>query len=631
MKQILTLFLLALSSMVSAKVTLPKFFSDRMVLQRDAVITIYGWADSNKSITVNFNNQTQSAKVNANGEWSIDFAALPAGGPYEMSITQDATIHLKDIYMGDVWFCSGQSNMGWKLEDARNGKEELAKADYEKIKLLQVSRTMAGTPQKDIEKGEWKTCSPQSAEGFSAVAYFFGRELFLKYNVPIGLINSSWGGTNIEAWMSEDLMGKHATAKKVIAEMKSMNFSDVMENYKKESKAWEAKAETLDLGMKEKWYSTDVNTASWKDITLPTYWSKAKVTPNDGIIWVTRTFDLTAADLNSATLSVGRVDNEDITYINGKKVGESPVKDLDRLYTIPKGILLAGKNRITIRIKNTGDIGGFRGDASSLYLETPNRKLSLAGTWTYKAGTPDIEEVPVRQHPTKYPTSLYNGMVTPFFGIKIKGIIWYQGEANSKNATEYADLFQNMITDWRKNWKVDYPFIFAQLPNYGGQNNRWITLRESQAKALGLKNTAMTVLIDVGDDDNIHPIYKQIVGKRMATIADQLAYNGKTPLTAPTYDHHNTNGNFVTIHFSNGTFAPETPKNNISGFQVAGSDKKFYPAEAVLGTDLKTIKVSSKEVKKPMTVRYLWEDAPGKVMLYNTDGLVTPPFRTDNW
>lgn len=634
MKRILSLLFIAISTTLSAKATLPKFFSDHMVLQRDAPITIYGWADPGKIVKASFKNQNLESKTNANGEWSLTFPAQAAGGPFEMVIAEDNKITFKDVYIGDVWFCSGQSNMGWKLEDALNGKEELSNASHEKIKLLQVSRTMAGIPQKDIEKGQWETSSPESAEGFSAVAYFFGRELFQKYNVPIGLINSSWGGTNIEAWMSEDLMGKHTAAQKVIAEMKGINFQEVMKSYKKEFTAWEKKADELDLGTKEKWHNKDYNTSSWKAITLPVYWSKAKVTPNDGVIWVTRNFDLTAKDLakDELTLAIGRVDNEDITYINGIKVGESTQKDLDRFYKVPKSVLVAGKNVITIRVKNTGDIGGFRGDAQSLYLETASQRLSLAGEWKYEAGTKDIEEVPVRQHPTKYPTSLYNGMVAPFFGLKIKGIIWYQAEANSKNAKEYAGMFKDMITDWRKKWNADYPFIYAQLPNYANQNNRWITLRESQSKALELKNTGMAVLIDVGEDDNIHPIHKQVVGKRMALIASNVAYGEKdVPASAPVFESFKIDGNSVTITFKNGTFAPETAKANINGFMVAGSDKKFYPANAYLQSDMKTIKLSSDKVSSPKDIRYLWEDSPGKIMLYNKEGLATPPFRTDSF
>lgn len=633
MKRIFSLLFIVVCTTLFAKARLPKFFSDHMVLQRDAPITVYGWADAGKTVKVSFKNQNLEAKTNSNGEWSITFPAQTAGGPFEMVISEDNKITFKDIYIGDVWFCSGQSNMGWKLEDALNGKEELSKASHEKIKLLQVSRTMAGTPQKDIEKGQWETSSPESAEGFSAVAYFFGRELFQKYNVPIGLINSSWGGTNIEAWMSEDLMGKHASAQKVITEMKGINFQEVMKNYKKEFTAWEKKADELDLGTKEKWHEKNYNTSSWKTINLPVYWSKAKITPNDGVIWVTRSFELTQKDLakEELTLAIGRVDNEDITYINGTKIGESTQKDLDRFYKVPKSVLVAGKNIITIRVKNSGDIGGFRGDTESLYLETATQKLSLAGEWRYEAGTKDIEEVPVRQHPTKYPTSLYNGMVAPFFGIKIKGIIWYQAEANSKNAKEYAGMFQDMIVDWRKKWNSDYPFIFAQLPNYANQNNRWITLRESQNKALELKNTGMAVLIDVGEDDNIHPIHKQIVGKRMAVIASNIAYGEKEiPASAPVFDNYKVDGNSVIVTFKNGNFAPETVKTNINGFMIAGSDKKFYPANAYLQSDLKTIKLSSDKVPSPKDVRYLWEDAPGKIMLYNKEGLATPPFRTDN-
>jgi sialate O-acetylesterase len=633
MKYLISFLLLFSSAYVFAIVKLPKFFSSHMVLQRDAPITIYGWAEAGKTVKVSFNSKTLETKATANGEWTIDFKAQKAGGPYKMTIDEDNTIILEDIYIGDVWFCSGQSNMGWKLEDALNGKEELSKANYEKIKLLQVSRTMAGLPQKDIEKGQWVTCSSEKALGFSAVAYFFGRELYQEYNIPIGLINSSWGGTNIEAWMSEDMMGKHESAKKVIAEMKNLNFSDLTKSYNKDFKSWEDKADKLDVGIQETWFENTYDKSSWKTISVPTIWEVSKIAPSDGVVWVTKTFVLSQKDLSGKELllSIGRIDNEDITYINGKIVGQSRIKDLDRLYKISNTMFTIGENTITIRIKNSGDIGGFRSAKEALYLQTGEQKIALDGDWKYEIGTKTIGEVPVRQHPNKYPTSLYNGMVAPFLGIKIKGIIWYQGEANSKNAIEYADLFKDMITDWRKKWKSNSTFIFAQLPNYANQNNRWITLRESQAKALELENTGMAVLIDAGTDDNIHPIHKQIVGKRMAVIAGDLAYGSKKlSASAPVFEKTKTEENSIIATFKNGTFATGTPKSGITGFMIAGSDNKFYPANAYLQDDMKTIKLSSDKVLEPKEIRYLWDDAPGKVMLYNKDGLVTPPFRTDN-
>src|SRR6218665_401104 len=319
MKLFHLLIFLLFSGSIFAKVTVPKFFSSHMVLQRDAPITIYGWADAGKTVKITFNNKTISAKANAKGEWSINFEKLPAGGPYQMAITEDNQIIFDDIYIGDVWFCSGQSNMGWKLEDALNGKEELSKASYEKIKLLQVSRTMAGTPQKDIEKGEWKTCSPENAEGFSAVAYFFGRELLQQYHVPIGLINSSWGGTRIEDWMGEDIMGKHQSAQKVIAEMKNINFKDLISNYNRDFKNWEEKADKSDVGTQEKWFETTHDKSKWQPLSVPTLWETAKITPSDGVVWVSRTFELSQKDLaKELSLSIGRIDNEDVTYINGK-------------------------------------------------------------------------------------------------------------------------------------------------------------------------------------------------------------------------------------------------------------------------------------------------------------------------
>jgi sialate O-acetylesterase len=631
MKKIITALCLVISPVLFAKPRLPKFFSSHMVLQRDTPISIYGWANAGKTVTVNFGNKEQSVKVNPNGEWSTSFPSMPAGGPYEITVSDGEKVSFEDVYTGDVWFCSGQSNMGYRLDNVTNAKEELANATNPMIRLLQVSRTMAGTPQKDIEKGTWETCSPKSSKAFSAVAYFFGKELQEKYKVPIGLINSSWGGTNIEAWMSADVMGNHPEAKKVIEQMKGLDFSTVMSHYDTNLKAWEKKADDTDTGLTEKWFATNYNTKDWKDIELPVYWSKAKIQPNDGVIWVTRTIELTDKDLvaDNLQLSIGRVDNEDMTYLNGHEVGKSTNKDMDRLYNVAKENFVVGKNTLTIRVKNVGDIGGFRSFAKDLYLQTATRKISIAGTWKYKAGTPDIEPVPERQHPTKYATSLYNGMVAPFFGIKIKGIIWYQGEANSKNAAEYGNLLKEMATDWRAKWRADYPFIFAQLPNYANQNNRWITLRESQATALSLKNSGMAVLIDVGQDDNIHPANKQEPGRRMALLAENIAYGEKSiNAAAPVYKEYKTTKNGIDVLL---TAKVATPKSAITGFEIAGKDKKFYTATAQLQPDGKTLKVSNPQVAEPSAVRYLWADAPGKVTLYNEAGMPVAPFRTDNW
>jgi len=634
MKPLRFLIFLLFSGGLFANVTLPKFFSSHMVLQRDAPITIYGWATAGKTVKVTFNNKTLVAKANADGEWSIDFDKQKAGGPYKMTISEDNQITFEDIYIGDVWFCSGQSNMGWKLEDALNGKEELSKADYDKIKLLQVPRTMAGIPQKDIEKGTWKSCSPEVAKGFSAVAYFFGRELYQQYQVPIGLINSSWGGTRIEDWISEEVMGQHESAKKVIADMKNINFSELVSKYNIDFKNWEEKADKLDVGTQENWFETAHDKSKWNPINVPTLWETAKITPSDGVVWVTKDFELSAKDLSKPELllSIGRIDNEDVTYINGKIVGGSKIKDLDRMYNVPVSVFNIGKNILTMRIKNTGDIGGFRSAATALYLETPAQKLALAGEWKYENATKAIEEVPLRQHPNLYPTSLYNGMVAPFLKTKIKGIIWYQGESNAKYPDEYVGFFKGMIADWRKKWHTDYPFIFAQLPNYADQEHRGPAIREAQEKALELPKTGMAVLIDAGTDDNIHPIHKQIVGKRMATIAGNLAYGDKKKtVTAPVFDRFTVDGKEIIVTFKNGTFASTTEKSGITGFKIAGSDKKFHPATAVLLDDKKSVKLSSDAVSNPKEIRYLWEDAPGKVMLYNKDGLATPPFRTDSF
>lgn len=618
------------SIFTNAEIKVPHFFSDHMVLQQNEPIKIYGKADAHEVIEGIFNDETLQTKADHNGNWSISFKSTKAGGPFEMTLKGTNTLKFIDLYVGEVWFCSGQSNMGWKLENSINGREELDNANYDKIKLFTAPRVMSHTKEYDVSRGTWETCTPENAEGFSAVAYFFGRSLYETYQVPIGLINSSWGGTTIETWMDADLFKDHPNHLETISKMKTLDMVNLISEYNEADKQYGIDLDKADLGTSSQWQVATTNYSDWETFKLPSLWGDTELEQTFGVVWVTKEIDLNASDIAlDVQLSIGRVDNEDITYVNSQKIGASTNKDLDRIYTIPKHILKIGKNRITIRTKNLGDLGGFRGAESDLYIKTAKRTYSLVGDWRYKVGTPNVVEPPLREHPKNYPSSLFNSMVHPFYGYNIKGVIWYQGESNTKNPEEYANFFPAMINDWRKGWNKEMPFLFVQLANYANQNDRVAAIREAQTAALKLDKTAMVVTLDIGEDANVHFANKQDVGKRLAMAAQNLAYNENTIATSgPLFKKDKVKKDKVIITF-NEPLIINGDSENINGFLVSDGKDNFIKAEAKLLNET-TVEVSSSIIKNPKYVCYLWEDAPGKVMIYNASDLPAPPFRTDN-
>ena len=632
MKRSYFLFICFLSFVINlhAEIKVPRFFSNNMVLQQNEEINIYGIANPAEKITAIFKNEIKNGIADENGNWSVKFNASKAGGPFTMELKGENNIKFSEVYVGEVWFCSGQSNMGWKLENATNGIEELQNADYTQIKLFQVSRVMSNKPEEDLAKGSWETCSPITANGFSAIAYFFGRELYKKYQVPIGLIHSSWGGTNIEAWMSEDLFKNHPNNKAVIDKMKTMDLNNLLKEYSNANKQYGSYLDSKDLGSKENWEKSTTDYANWDTFNLPNLWRNTDLEETHGVVWVTKLFELSTSEIGSdLELSLSRIDDEDITYVNGKVIGASTQKDLDRLYIIPKNILKTGSNRITIRTKNLGDLGGFRGAAKDMYLKTTDRFISLEGSWNYKVGTPKSNAPPVREHPKNYPSSLYNSMVNPFFGYNIKGVIWYQGESNTKNPEEYAEFFPQMINDWRNKWGKDIPFIFVQLANLSGNKELWPAVREAQTSALKLNSVAMVTAIDVGDDNNVHPINKQIIGKRLGMAAQNVAYGDrKSPVGGPEVKKVKVKNNKIIITFDSPVVI-KGDENAINGFFIENTEHNFIIAKAKL-VKPNTVEVFSDLINNPRSLRYLWEDAPRKVMIYNANDLPAPPFKIVN-
>jgi len=611
----------------SAEIRLPNFFSDHMVLQQKESISIFGYAKPSQSVEVSFNKEILKAIARTDGKWSVNFMPMTAGGPFEMIIKGENVVILKDIYIGEVWFCSGQSNMGWTIEKSENGLEELGNANYEEIKLLNVRRSMSSHLKKNIDaKNTWKTCTPENAKGFSAVAYYFGRALYQKYGVPIGLIHSSWGGSSIEAWMNSESLKDYPEKQKILQNIKSIDLNQIAEDYKIDEREYHKFLDDSDMGTKENWQLLSTDYSNWNAFKLPTTWSKAELKQRYGIVWVTIVIELTLEEIkNDLTLSLGRIDNEDITYFNGVQIGGLKKNDVLRNYPVPKELLKVGGNRITIRVKNPLDIGGFRGSPFDLFLETEMQKISLAKLWKYKVATPNVKEPPQRIHPKNLPSSLYNAMLNPFFKYHIKGVIWYQGESNMSRAEEYVKLFPKMIIDWREQWKKDIPFLFVQLPNLANKNNRLPKFREAQKSALRLKNTGMVTSIDIGDDFNIHPKNKKDIGKRLAIVANDLVYGKNLNEYKPIIKEISKDSNAIILVFKD-KLNIKGDIEDILGFEIS-EDGKNYKSARARQIDATTIQINYPNLNAAKNLQYLWKDAPEKVMIYSKHDFPLAPFQ----
>lgn len=623
----------ALVAQAAAAVTLPKIFSSNMVVQRDRPVVVWGWADKGETVTLTFNGQSKKAKASSQGEWSIALNPMKHGGPFVMQVKgKKEIIMLDNILIGDVWLCGGQSNMEWLLVNTNNATEEIANSDHPGIRLFTVEKELSYAINKDLKDGKWEVCSPASSKNFSAVAYFFGRKLNQDLNIPIGLINSSWGGTNVETWISWDVMSKKD-------EFKNVDINKLIAGSPEMKKKREAYDEALrnDIGMREHWYEQSSGAADWKTAEAPKEWSGTSIGDADGVVWFRKTFSLDADDAQSGgVLSLGPIDDWDETYVNGEKVGGRQMYNEDRLYQVPKGLLKAGENTVVVKITDTGGGGGFWGKPEQMYCNVGTKRIPLDGKWLYKASALTSDYGITTDGPNSFPSQLYNAMIAPFIKYPIAGAIWYQGESNTGEAFKYRTLFPDLIKDWRSKWGYEFPFLWVQLANFMApvqtpQPSAWAELREAQSMTLSLPKTGQAVIIDIGEADDIHPRNKQDVGLRLALAALHVAYAKDNVYAGPVFSSMKTDGSKVRLTFTNvgGGLAIHDKYGYLKGFAVAGPDKKFYWAKAVIeGSE---VVLSSPMVDAPVAVRYAWGDNPDDANLYNKDGLPASPFRTDTW
>lgn len=635
MKKSIVFIVLIFSVISSANVRMPLIFSDGMVLQRDKQIPIWGFADANESIEVHFNKQIKKTQADKNGKWTLNLNAEKAGGPFELIIKGKNTVTIKNVLVGEVWICSGQSNMEFQVYKTMNAEKEIADSNYPMIRHFGVAQDLSGTPKDDLKQGKWEVSNKETVGNFTAVGFYFAKKLYSELKIPIGIINTSWGGTNVETWTSREAFQNSEDFKKMIADVPAVNMDEVLEIYKKSVLENLKKVQGFDVSIEnENQFKNDsFDDKNWPEIKVPSLWENQQLGNMDGIVWMRKTIVLTAEQAKEqAVLHLAKVDDEDKTYVNGVEVGTNNLWDKLRVYKIPANVLKEGTNVIAVRIADYSGGGGIYGDPGDLKIAFKDSSFPLDGLWKF-----NVVQVKISVSPNSYPSLLYNAMVNPLVPYAFQGVLWYQGEANVWRAKEYKKAFPLMINDWRTKFKQgNFPFYFVQLSTFdefGGNSqkgSRWAELREAQSETLKLPNTGMAVTTDIGNAKDIHPTNKQDIGLRLAAIAMNNIYGKKQVHSGPTYKSQQIKGNQIILTFDHTGSGLSTPNNDeLKGFEIAGVDKVFHSAKAII-KDNKII-VSSEKVKTPVAVRYGWADDDTNINLYNKEKFPASPFRTDNW
>jgi sialate O-acetylesterase len=635
----LFLAILLTSTTVFAQLTVSKLYNNHMVIQRNEVIHVWGTSTINEAVSVQFNNKTYHTIADSNGDWLVSLPKMKEGGPFIMTLKSgNDTIVLNDILIGDVWICSGQSNMEWPLAQTENASEEIAQVSDSNIRHFKVPNSYANSPEKTLAGGVWEVASPTTVGNFTAVGYYFANYLReTNSQIPIGLINTSWGGSRIEPWMNAktlNIENAEAYLKEVQREQ-NVAFETMIANFKKQF-PYLTEEDAGTVNGAPIWVATNLDESDWVAINVPDLWENQGFEGFDGIAWYRTTFELTAEQAKSnITLSLGMVDDSDYVWVNGQKVGETIQQySLKRIYTIDSKFLVEGKNSLTVKVDDTGGGGGIYGANDDLFIKTVNSQISLAKKWNFKMGSYTQPVMGINQ----IAMMLYNKMIYPLLNFPIKGAIWYQGESNAnsaEDAVKYAELFQAMITQWRQEWNIgDFPFLWVQLANFMAPQepsveSNWALLRASQSSALILPNTAEAVIIDIGEAADIHPKNKKDVGYRLSLGARKTAYNENIIYSGPTFESQEISANKISIKFNNlgSGLATADKSNNVQGFAIAGADKKFVWAQATIENN--QVIVWNETIVNPLYVRYAWADNPTNANLYNKDGLPATPFRTD--
>lgn len=633
----------------NAQIILPACFTSNMVLQQQAKVNLWGTEASGKNFTIitSWNNKTYKVAADEYGNWKIKITTPVYGGPYTITFDDGQITILKNILIGEVWICSGQSNMEMPLTgfygDVTNLQFELADAaNYPQIRFLKIDNRTSFKPLTNVQtKGSWTMCDSQTVRNFSAVAYFFAKNLFKDKHIPIGIINSTWGGTVAEAWTSGGALKTMSAFAPFIKTVEDgLTQEKIDAQYHKEINNWIDSINVKDPGWqngKLLWAEQSFDDANWAKMSLPAYWEQAGFPDYDGTMWFRKKVNIPESWAGKdLVLNIGGIDDYDVSYFNGEEIGHTELFILKRGYIIPGKLVKAGENIIAIRVFDNGGLGGINKGPLQLSLAADTAgTINLAGEWAFRKANELklLPQPPALSNSPNRPTLIYNAMINPILPYTIKGVIWYQGESNADRPVQYRQLFPLLINDWRQKWgEGDFPFYFVQIANYAATDQppaaNWPALRDAQLSALSVPNTGMAVTTDIGDEHRIHPQNKQEVGRRLALIAQAKTYGENIPYSGPIYRSQIITGNKITIDFIHRDKGLLAKGDTLKGFVIAGADKKFYPAQAVISGN--KVIVSSPDVANPVAVRYAWANNP-VCNLYNGANLPASPFRTDDW
>ena len=609
------------------KPLLHPLFSEDAVLQRDRPVPIWGWTKPMAPVTVQFDTDKQVAQAGADGRWTVTIPPHPAGEPHTLIVTgAGEAASRKNLLFGDVWLCGGQSNMAYDLHGANHPEAEIAAANHPNIRLLSVSNAIASEPISTFDNAGWQICSPQTVGTFSAVGYFFGRKLQEELKVPIGLINSTWSGTPAQSWVSGP----------ALAQMPE--YKDAVEALKRSGPRTEAEQMLAwwrnDPGTRDHQEAPAFDDANWPTMDLPGMWETKGYPDFDGVMWFRRAVDIPASWAGrEVQLNLGGIDDKDTTYWNGAVVGATDGFSRTRSYPVPAAQVKPGRNVIAVRVLDTGGPGGFSGPALS--MKSGPDSVSLDGPWKVHQG-PSLQTLPPLAGPLNDPNApvvLFNGKIAPLLPGEIKGIVWYQGESNAdrvEQAEQYRRLLPVLINDWRAHFGAQTPFYIMQLANFKApddtpRDDAWPRLRDAQLQtARTLPNTGLVVLIDLGEEKNVHFPNKQEAGLRLAQNVLSNTYGAHVEASGPTLRETRTFLGAIQLTFDHAQ-GLHLKGDETRVFAVAGADKVYHWAKPQVAGNM--VSVSSAEVPDPLYARFGWSNNP-RAWLYNAAGLPASPFQT---
>ncbi|WP_186756546.1 sialate O-acetylesterase [Echinicola salinicaeni] len=623
-----------------AEVKLPHLISDGMVLQRDQEIRIWGWADAGEVVKVDFEGKSKAVTSSGDGKWEAVFPAMKAGGPYVMEISGNASvISLKDIWLGDVWICSGQSNMEQTMARvAPMFPDEIKNANNPKIRYFDVPDAYDfSTPQLDLKGGNWVAADQENIKQFSAVAYFFAQKVHRKYGIPIGLVNASVGGSPIQSWIRENELKRFPEDYEEAVRFQNPNLIKEIETQDRDNmRNWHLEVRKKDKGYADQaltWLDAKYHPEKWNEMKrLDMFPVENGKRPENGVYWFRKEFFLEPENVGDleAKLLLGTIVDSDSTYINGELVGTTAYQYPPRRYKVPRGVLKPGKNILVVRVINERGRGGFVKD-KPYQLEVGEEIIDLKNDWSYKQGAV-MPPMPGQTFIRFKPLGLYNAMIAPLQEFTAKGVLWYQGESNAGQPHKYEDQMVSLIEGWRKSWGIpDLPFLFVQLPNFMAptddpHSGNWPELREAQRQTLKVPHTGMAVTIDVGEANDIHPLDKKTVGERLALQAFKVAYGEKDgPFSGPALKQVKVKGSKIILRFNEiGKGIHTKDGKQLKGFAVAGKGQKYQWVNAKI--ESKKVILDCSGIIQPNKVCYAWANNPTEANLINERGLPASPF-----